>query len=57
VRLGALYAQQFRHFALGLSPGEMQPGGAGGQCGLLVHLWGWLVKRQRISHSALKIFS
>ena len=35
--LGALHAQYFRHFALGFSPGEMQPSCTGGQGGFLVN--------------------
>jgi hypothetical protein len=40
VRLGGLHAQKFRHFALRLAAGEVQPRGTGSQCGLLVHLHG-----------------
>ena len=36
--LGALHAEQFRHLALGLAAGEMQPRGAGGKMCLLVHV-------------------
>ena len=57
VGLGALHAQKLGHFALRLAAGEMQPRGAGRECGLLVHLRGWLVQRQRVSHSVVKIFS
>ena len=38
VRLGALHAEQFRHLALRLAAGEMQPSGARRQCGFLVQL-------------------
>jgi hypothetical protein len=57
VGLGALHAQEFGHFPLRLSTGEMQPCGTGRECGLLIELRAWLVQRQRLSHCLVKIFS
>jgi hypothetical protein len=54
-----LNAEQFRHFALRLAAGKMQPGCARGERGLFIHLQCWLVQRQRLIPFAvfMKIFS